>query len=128
MKSSEFDALYERRRGECEQMRIDFPGLWEDVHEAFVACDPVGLITMGAPDDEYDGEQTTIQARLPEARSVKELRRIIHDEFILWFGSVAEDGHEIEFSEEIEPNLYGSSDGYDALAETLWRIWQAHIR
>ena len=58
-------------------------------HIAFVLNeeDPIGLIRGGAPGDEYDPEIGTILPRLKEAASVAGLRRVIHEEFVRWFGA-----------------------------------------
>jgi hypothetical protein len=50
-------------------------------------ADPLGLIALGCPADEYDPEIGTILPRLKEAGSVFELQRIVHEEFTRWFGA-----------------------------------------
>lgn len=51
------------------------------VHEA----DPIRLIAIGAPDDEYDVEVSTILPRLHEATSASDVHRIVYEEFVHWF-------------------------------------------
>ena len=48
-------------------------------------ADPIRLITIGAPDDEYDPEVSTILPRLREARSAADVQKIIYEEFVHWF-------------------------------------------
>lgn len=43
------------------------------------------MITIGAPDDEYDSEVSTILPRLHEAQSAADVQWIIHEEFVHWF-------------------------------------------
>jgi len=45
------------------------------------------LIAMGAPDDEYDPEVSTILPRLREAKAAVDVQRIVHEEFVRWFGA-----------------------------------------
>jgi hypothetical protein len=56
---------------------------------------------------EYDPEVGTILPRLEEARSVDDVQRIIHEEFIQWFG-----------------NSTGSICRYKQIAEEVWSVWQ----
>jgi len=48
--------------------------------------DLIGLIAMGAPDDEYAPESRTLLPRLREANSAADVQRIAHEEFVRWFG------------------------------------------
>ena len=70
--------------------------------------DPIGLIRLGAPADEYDPEIGTILPRLKEASSIVALRRIVHEEFSSWFG--------VETA--------GSEEQYGRVAERIWPILQ----
>ena len=67
-------------------------------------CDPIGLIRLGAPPDEYDPEVGTIMPRLEEATSQLELRRIVHEEFVAWFGA----------------GTAGAVELYDRCAAEIW--------
>lgn len=66
--------------------------------------DPIGLAGMGAPADEYHAEAETITLRLPEAASVDDLRSIVHEEFVRWFGD----------------ETAGGRERYEAAAEAIW--------
>ena len=81
----------------------------QKVTSILAAHDPLGLCAMGAPQDEYSLEARTIVPRIDEANSSTELRRVIHQEFVRWFGlSVA-----------------GTEERYTAIAEELWILGQA---
>jgi hypothetical protein len=69
--------------------------------------DPISLIGMGAPDDEYDPEVGTILPRLREATSESDVSRIIHEEFVRWFG----------------PDQAGPASSYEAAASDIWDYW-----
>lgn len=47
--------------------------------------DPIGLLYLGCPEDEYDPEIKDIVALLSNATSVDELALIIREVFIKWF-------------------------------------------
>ncbi len=66
------------------------------------------LIAIGAPDDEYDPEVSTILPRLREATSRNDVHRIVHEEFVHWFGA----------------DIAGPAETYAAVSEDLWNLWQ----
>ncbi|QHJ70909.1 DUF1871 family protein [Planococcus halotolerans] len=47
--------------------------------------DPIGLLDLGCPEDEYDPEIRDIVALLPHVKSVDELALRIRQVFIKWF-------------------------------------------
>ena len=57
--------------------------------------------------DEYRPEAETIALRRTEARSLDDVRRIVHEEFVRWFDAPPA-GPEVK---------------YQALAEDIWRVW-----
>lgn len=57
------------------------------VSDAVNRADPIGLLALGAPSDEYDPEVGTVLPRLRDAASAEGLAVILHEEFIRWFGS-----------------------------------------
>jgi hypothetical protein len=59
--------------------------LHSELLSLFARHDPVGLVKIGAPDDEYSPEVERILARMGEAHSVEDLGRIIHEVFISMF-------------------------------------------
>jgi hypothetical protein len=69
--------------------------------------DPINLSQIGAPDDEYDPEVGTIVPRLREARNDEEVRTILHEEFVRWFGL----------------DEAGPVDLYSAPAKEVWDQW-----
>jgi hypothetical protein len=46
--------------------------------------DPIG-IAFGDNPDEYSPEAGTIAPRLQDARSVDDIERVVHEEFVRWF-------------------------------------------
>ncbi|WP_316571766.1 DUF1871 family protein [Neobacillus sp. YIM B06451] len=56
------------------------------VKEVIDEWDPIGLLGMGCPDDEYDPEINDIVKRLSNITSVDELAQEIQEVFLKWFG------------------------------------------
>jgi hypothetical protein len=61
-------------------------------------------INLGNNPDEYRPEAERIVARLPGARSVQDVRRLVHDEFVRWF----------------DEDVAGRADRYEAVARDIW--------
>lgn len=81
-----------------------FHQLRESVADAVRADDPLRLIELGAPVDEYELEVGTIMPRLANAWSSDEVRRILHEEFTDWFQEA------------------GTEAAFDVLAQDIWNI------
>ena len=82
----------------------EFVELRETIETILRRHDPIGLIGMGAPEDEYDPEVGTILPRLKEATTEDQLKGIVHAEFVRWFGA----------------ETAGPVDLYTAPARELW--------
>lgn len=67
--------------------------------------DPIG-INFGDNDDEYRPEAETITLRSPEASTETELLRIIHEEFVTWFGE----------------SVAGPITRYERIASEIWEL------
>lgn len=74
------------------------------VADAIARADPMKLLELGAPGDEYQQEVDGILHRLPNATSLDAVRAAIHEEFESRFGA----------------DLAGIPEMYDAPAATIW--------
>jgi hypothetical protein len=83
-----------------------FAALRGAVSEVLRDPDPIGLIQSGAPCDEYDPEVGTILPRLRTATSPGDVREIVHEEFVRWFGA----------------KIAGDIEDYQTMAEKIWAI------
>ncbi|OMQ15781.1 hypothetical protein A7K94_0207120 [Modestobacter sp. VKM Ac-2676] len=81
------------------------PGLLTEVAALLHRHDPIG-IAFGDDSDEYSPEAGTIALRLPGARSVDDVRRIVHGEFVHWF----------------DAGTAGPEETYGAIAEEIWLL------
>ena len=70
--------------------------------------DPVG-IGFGDNPDEYRPEAQSIVARLPRARSVDDVRTLVHGQFVRWF----------------DEDTAGPADRYEDIARDVWAVWLA---
>ncbi len=82
--------------------------LYCEVSRLLRESDPVHLIAIGAPDDEYDPEISTILPRLRQTTSRNDVHRIVHEEFAHWFGA----------------DIAGPFRTYAAVSEEIWNVWQ----
>ena len=78
------------------------------VATAIAKADPVKLLELGAPGDEYQQEVDGILRRLPSAASKHDVRAIVHEEFASRFGA----------------DLAGMPETYDEPAAAIWAVLQ----
>lgn len=67
--------------------------------------DPIGLLSMGAPTNEYDQEIKSILNRLKGGQTEQEIRKIVFEEFIKWFGEETIKGRE-DLLNQVAENIY----------------------
>lgn len=70
-----------------QNLKQEYGWLYEALIQLLAEYDPMNLIVMGAPSDEYDLEVDVILQRLPEASSPSSLGQIIYEAFVHCFGS-----------------------------------------
>jgi hypothetical protein len=86
-----------------------YAALFEVVSEILFRYDPMG-IDYEHNTDEYEPEVGTILPRLHGCNSKDDTRRIVHQEFMLWFDGDA-----------------GDEASYDAIASDIWDAWQNSV-
>lgn len=104
--------MSEGRRRRQESLKAAYGILYTEVSRLLHGADPIRLIEIGAPDDEYDPEVSTILPRLREARSSDDVQRIVHEEFIRWF----------------DAEIAGPATDYGAVAKDIWEVWEKYGR
>ena len=87
-------------------LKRKYKDLFDVVSDVLFKYDPIG-INFGTNTDEYDPEVGTILPRLSECDSIEDVRRITHEEFVVWFGA---DGA-------------GPEENYAEAAEEIWLAW-----
>ena len=78
--------------------RLDYQNLHGGLTALLYRHDPMGLAAAGCPEDEYGPEVSTIIPRLKDAKSPEDVRRIVHEEFLRWFGGKKTAGPESAYS------------------------------
>ncbi len=88
--------------------RERFGPFFDEAVALFFRVDPIGL--SSAPKDEYEPEVGTTLARIAEANTESDLRLILGEEFVRWFG----------YREVVRDS---APKRLDALATELWAMW-----
>lgn len=99
--------MTEGRRQRQRALKAAHGRLYTEVSRLLREADPIRLITIGAPDDEYDLEVSTILPRLREAHSAADVQKLVHEEFVHWF----------------DAGTAGPIILYTKVAEKIWGVW-----
>lgn len=83
----------------------------EAIEKVLVEIDPVKLIKMGAPDDEYSHEAVMIYEGINRYTSLDKMHKIIFDIFVNQFGG-----------KEYADKIIGTFDSYREVAERIKKI------
>ena len=86
--------------------------LHSEIEEILFRCDPIG-ISSKENRHKYDPEAETIIPRLKEAKSESDVRKIICEEFIRWFGAGAAGDK--------------AKGRYEEAAKEVWAGWQRFL-
>ena len=80
-------------------------------NRAIDQADPIHLLKIGAPDDEYELEIREIVSRVEECTNLEDMQRLLHAVFTQWF----------------DERIAGSKELYRAPAEVIWnRLHRIH--
>ena len=94
---------------ERRQLRNMYGALYDDVAALLFRHDPIG-INFDVNTDEYEPEVGTILPRLRSCKSVDDVRRVVHQEFVRWF----------------ELSNAGPESAYTDIAGDIWNLWQRY--
>ena len=89
------------------QLKLRYRRLFSATSALLFRHDPLG-INGEANTDEYEPEVGTILPRLRECSTADDALRVVHEEFVRWFGETA-----------------GPQARYRAIAEEIWKLWLA---
>jgi hypothetical protein len=96
------DILAARRR-----LRAEYGKLFDSVAALLFRKDPIG-INFETNTGEYEPEAETILPRLRTCQSADDVRHVVHQEFVRWFG----------------PDTAGPPEHYEEIANEVFRLWQ----
>jgi hypothetical protein len=85
--------------------------LWDEISRILFEEDSI-RINFGSNTDEYEPEVRTILPRLVGCQAVEDARRVVHEEFVRWFGE----------------RIAGPPERYDRVAERVWQAWSSEPR
>ena len=80
------------------------------VERAINDADPIRLLGVGAPADEYSPEIGTILPRLAGVQDVSDVTNVLHEEFVRWF----------------DRRIAGPMETYEAPAHRIWAAILEH--
>ena len=93
------DDIQARRKA----LRQEYAGLYEKVAAILFEEDPVGIY-FEHNTDEYEPETGSILPRLKSCKNVEDVRSVVHEEFVRWFGN----------------ETAGPRQAYEAAARHIW--------
>jgi hypothetical protein len=100
------DEILESRR----RCRAEYGKLFDSVATLLFRHDPIG-IGFDTNTDEYEPEAETILPLLRNCRSVDDVLRVVHGEFVRWF----------------DADTAGPQASYKGIASEIWQLWQEHL-
>ena len=90
-----------------QAVRDQYQACLDEVSAILFEADPID-INYETNTDEYEPEVRTILPRLSSCNSSSDVQRVIHEEFLKWFGA----------------ETAGAKSDYSEVAERVWRVWQ----
>ncbi|HLZ63565.1 MAG TPA: hypothetical protein VKR06_42060 [Ktedonosporobacter sp.] len=99
-----------------QQLKQKYGELYETFIRLLAEYDPMGLLRMGAPHDEYDLEVGMILLRLHGAETPHVLGQIIYEEFDSCFGKA--------FTSLYEQSSPQTKDWFAEIGESVWNAWK----
>ena len=96
----------ERIIEERKRLRSEYRELFDTVSSLLFRHDPIE-INFETNTDEYEPEVGTILPRLRDCASEADVVRVVHEEFMRWFGE----------------DSVGSAEQYAEISAEIWRLW-----
>lgn len=97
----------EEIREERRKLKAEYGKLYEAISVVLFLHDPVG-INFETNTDEYEPEVGTILPRLKNCKSVEDIQKVVHEEFLRWF----------------DTDTVGPREHYSKVAQEIWQLWQ----
>ena len=92
------------------ELKKEYGVLYNEISDILFKSDLIG-INFGDNIDEYEAEVDTILPRLKNCNSVKDIRKVVHEEFTRWFCK----------------EVAGTEEDYDEIARRIWSSWQQYL-
>ena len=105
------------------KIKEQYGSFYNQITEIFNRHDPIDLIKIGAPSDEYGYEISRILSKLKNTESVLETRRIIYEEFNQSF-NYGYSASNLSKRIKIGDDFAGTETDYHLIAEEVWAVWE----
>jgi hypothetical protein len=92
-------------------LREQYGALFDSVSGVLFREDPIG-INFETNTDEYEPEVGTILPRLGSCKAASDVTRVVHEEFVRWFGT----------------DTAGEASRYENVAGEIWQLWSERVR
>lgn len=102
------EKIMEERRA----LKAEYGELFDAVSCLLFRADPIGISFDDENLDEYDPEAGTILPRLKTCEAADDVLRVVHEEFVRWFGAATAGPREL----------------YKPIASEIWQLWQQRDR
>lgn len=109
---SSFSMKQEQQR----RLKQEYGWLYNSLIQILAKDDPMNLVRIGAPENEYQWEVDRILLRLNEANSPSELGDIIYEAFVSGFG--------MSFASQGEQSYQHYKPRFQGLGEAAWNVWE----
>ena len=90
---------------DLEMLKQSHAAVFFFIREIINKHDPIGLIAIGAPEDEYDPEVKTIVYQLKDVRTIAQMQDLVYQELLRWFE---------------EKSIVGEWDSYAEIANEIY--------
>lgn len=101
------EQILEERR----QLKAQYGELYDAISSLLFRHDPVG-INFEENTGEYNTETSTILPRLRSCGSASDTLRVVHQEFVRWFGAATA----------------GPEEHYAQIASEIWQLWERYCQ
>jgi hypothetical protein len=98
------EQILEERRS----LKAEYGELFDAIAGLLFRADPIGISFENEKLDEYAPEAGTILPRLKACASADDVLRVVHEEFVRWFGA----------------DNAGPRELYEPIAAEIWQLWQ----
>ena len=109
------------------KIKEEYGSFYNQITEIFNRYDPIDLIKIGAPSDEYGYEISRILSKLKNAKSVLEARTIIYEVFDQSF-NYGYSASNLSKLVKIGDDFAGTETDYHLIAEEVWAAWETFKR
>jgi hypothetical protein len=107
---------FSKEQEQQRKLKKEYGQLYEAFIQILAKDDPMNLVRIGAPDNEYQWEVDRILLRLNEAKSPSKLGDIIYEAFVQGFGK--------SFASQGEQSYRDYKPRFEALGEVAWKAWE----